>query len=198
MTVKRFAVSGVCIVTLALLMVACGDGDMSVADGKKTAAQNRRPVAEAYWQVYRSIGAQMMQRSRGIGRFGDCSGIDGKASVRYQINNSLLDENSKETGTQYMARLRAKLSSSRWKLEPTKKDVYAKRVKGVQVQFRLLHRSSSGQSALVALLFESECTNVGKAKGVILDAYDGQASDEYDFSEASAAPIPSGFPGREG
>jgi hypothetical protein len=186
---KRFAASGACVVTLALLMAACGDGEMSTADGKKAAEQSRRPVAEAYWQVYRSIGAELMQGSRGIGRFGECSGGDGKASVRYQIDNSLFDEKSGETGAQYVAELRAKLASSRWKLEPAGKDVYAKKVQGVQVQLRLLRH------ATVTFLFESGCTAVGKAKGVILDAYDGQASDEYDSSKASAAPVPNGFPG---
>ncbi|MCX5050281.1 hypothetical protein [Streptomyces sp. NBC_00474] len=193
MTMKRLVASVACVVTLALLTVACGDEEMSVPDGKKAAQQSRRPVAEAYWQVYQSIGAKMMQGSRGIGRFGECSGSDGKASVRYQINNSLFDENSNEPGTQFVARLRAKLANSKWKLEPKGENLYAKKIGGAQVKFQLLHQPS-GHSAIVALLFGSGCISVGKAKSEILDAYKGQASDEYDFSDASAAPIPSGFP----
>ncbi|WP_405671023.1 hypothetical protein [Streptomyces sp. NBC_01530] len=166
---------------------------MSVSDGEKAAEQIRRPVGEAYWQAYRSIGTEMMQGSRGIGRFGECSGSDGEASVRYRINNSLFDANSNEPGAQFVARLRAKLANSKWKLESKGENLYAKKIGGVQVKFQLLHQPS-GHSAIVTLLFEGGCISVGKAKSEILDAYKGQASDEYDFSDASAAPIPSGFP----
>lgn len=193
---KRFAASGAGIAALALLMAACGNSEMSVAEGKKAAEQSRRPVAEAYWQVYHSIGKKMMQGSRGVGRFGECSGNDGKASVIYQIDNSIFDEDPSETGPQYVAVLRTKLASSGWKLESAGKNVYARKAKGVQVELQLLHQSS-GQPATVTFLFTSGCTSVGKAKAVILDAYKGQASDEYDSSDASAAPVPSGFPGSD-
>jgi hypothetical protein len=170
---------------IASSTAACG-GPMSVSDGEQAANQARRPVAETYWKLYRSLDGAVNQTD-GRGGFIACPDQH-KNSVIYKIYYPFFATSPKEPQKQLTATVRTRLSRIGWNLRPSSEHVYSGSKNEINVQLREIVVDASGAQA-DALYVQSACTDVGDAQGVI-----SRSSDQYRESDAASAPVPTAFP----
>jgi hypothetical protein len=179
-------------VLLAVTVSACSSGSdrPSEADGKKAANETRRPVAETYWRLYRSIGNAAFT-TRGDGSFARCEGND-QDLVRYTVR-TILDsrdsKGSKETAEQLTTAVAARFASVGWEMSQGLHRTVTKN--GVKAE--LLPSEFSGDTATVAFQVQGKCVDVGAATDKLLDSYDSN-TDIYDSAKKDAAPVPTTFP----
>ncbi|MGY6024967.1 hypothetical protein [Streptomyces spinosirectus] len=179
-------------VLLAVTMSACSSGSdkPTEADGKKTANETRRPVAETYWRLYRSLDDAAFT-TRGDGSFARCEG-DGQNLVRYTVRTILDSRNSKgskETGEQLATAVATRFASAGWQMSQGLHRTATKN--GIKAE--LLPSGFSGDTATVAFQVQSKCVDVGSATDKLLDSYSSH-TDIYDSAKKDAAPIPTTFP----
>ncbi|WP_405563278.1 hypothetical protein [Streptomyces sp. NBC_01180] len=187
---KRTGLLCVSIAALASVLSACGGGGANAADGKKDAERARRPVAESYWKIYRAIGEEGMTAS---GRFTECTGGDVDKSAMYEIYSPLTEGAQKVGDAEFLASLKNKLSGAGWNLRASGKNAYSAKAHDVTLVLVFLQREAD-QGPRFSLWTRSACTPVGNAKKDLLRDYGSQSSDKYDPKDASASPVPTGFP----
>ncbi|WP_328331776.1 MULTISPECIES: hypothetical protein [unclassified Streptomyces] len=187
---KRNGLICVSVAALVSLLGACGGDATSAADGKKAAERARRPVAQSYWKIYRASGATGQVA---FGRFTECTDRNAKNSSMYEIYAPIIEGDKKESDAEFLASLKSKLSAAGWDLRSSGKKAYSSTVHGVTLVIVPL-KGEAGQGPRASLWTRSECIPVGNAKKELLHDYGSQSSDKYDPKDASASPVPTGFP----
>ncbi|WP_327667177.1 hypothetical protein OHN37_26670 [Streptomyces sp. NBC_00485] len=181
----------VAVLVLVPFAAGCGEGGMSVADGKRAANEARQPVGKTYWKVRNSLIDKVYTTS-GAGGFTECADKNAKDSLLYAIDEPLSGKSKRQTDEQFVEAVKNRLNSVGWRLKPVGNKIQSAEKNGIKVQLRLLDRS--GDEALAVLVVQGECAKVGQAKGDIIGRYSGKAEDEYRSSPASPTPVPTTFP----
>ncbi|MGY6024968.1 hypothetical protein [Streptomyces spinosirectus] len=177
------------LLVISIFAAGCGDGGMSVSDGKRAADQSRQPVAETYWKLHNALGDQFYL-TLGVGGFTDCADKNAKDSLAYIVDEPVEGKSEKQTDEQFVAMVNSRMSAVGWQLKPAGDKTQSATQDGIEVQLHLLNRTT-GDGAFARLVVRGKCTNVGPAKGEIFDSYGGSKRDEYRSSSASPTPIPS-------
>lgn len=177
------------LLVLSICAAGCGDGGMSVSDGKRAADESRQPVAKTYWKLHNALGDQFYL-TLGVGGFTDCAEKNAKDSLVYIVDEPVEGRSEKQTDDQFVAMVKSRLSAVGWQLKPAGDKTQSAMKDGIEVQFRLLKRIT-GDGASARLVVRGKCTNVGQAKGDVFDSYGGSKRDEYRSSSSSPTPIPS-------
>ena len=177
------------LLVLSAFAAGCGDGGMSVSDGKRAADESRQPVAKTYWKLRNALGDQFYL-TLGVGGFTDCADQNAKDSLVYIVDEPFEGKSEKQTDEQFVAMVKSRLSAVGWQLKPAGDKTQSAMKDGIEVQLRLLNRTT-GDGALARLVVRGKCTNVGQAKDDVFDSYGGSKRDEYRSSSASPSPIPS-------
>lgn len=182
------------VVVATFLVSACSgsSGGISAADGKRQAGELRKPVANVFWQLYNSIGDTAFAASAD-GVFTACEGS--KSSMGYTVVTTLHSKEGERdkaaTQESLAAVIAEQLDRAGWLLSPSNGLPRSLSKKGIKVA--LEPPRFTGSSASVQLKVQSKCADVGAAADELKKDYAG-GSDIYKGSQASAAPIPTGFP----
>jgi hypothetical protein len=192
MTRRGFLLPAAVVLVFVTFTAGCSDGGMSVTEGRKAAKQARQPVGKTYWKLRSSLVGRV-HTTYGTGSFADCADRNIKNSLRYFIDEPFTAKSEQQTEEQLVAMVKSRLSDVGWKLKPAAKNVQSAEKDGIKVQLQSFDKTS-GERALGRLYVWGECTNVGQAKGDIVDDYSGSSPDKYESSSASPTPIPTTFP----
>lgn len=159
-------------------------------DGKKIANDARRPVAETYWHLYRSIGDAAFTTSAD-GWFTRCARSE-QNLVRYTVV-TVLDSRDRtgkrETEEELYAAVAARFASVGWHLSQglhrsaTKKNVTAE----------LSPPPFSGNVATVQFQVSGKCMDVGAATDTLVNG-SGSETDIYRNSKKGVGSVPTTFP----
>jgi hypothetical protein len=170
---------------LLLTLAACSSG----TDGQRIANQARRSVATTLWQLYSSLG-NGYTKSGADGAFTQCGASSGN-SVAYTVHLLVGPRVGGTPPGQFLTALASHLNAVRWHLSQSGGTYRATRNSGAQVELGPPPPSLSETAA--SAVVKSTCTDVGAAATDIVTAYQNH-SDHYVASQASASPVPTGFP----
>lgn len=186
----RSRLTAILIAALSVLASGCGGGTVSASQGTSVAQARRAEVAKTYWRLYNSVGDSVI-KTDGTGNFVPCT-EPAAATIRYGIEVPFSGRTATQSDAEFARAMQQYFARAGYRLKATGNNAMTTHTGNVSVRFTMLRRLKSGPFA--SLTVESGCFDAGKAASGILQHYGGASGDDYPQSQASASPVPTGFP----
>jgi hypothetical protein len=136
------------------------------------------------------VGGGSVTKTDGFGNFTPCS-VPAGTTMRYGIEVPFQGRTAAQTGAQFASALEQDFTRAGYRLTASG-NAFTTRKGGVRVTLKPLGSVQSGPMASLTVV--TDCFNAGNAATGILQHYGGAHSDHYRASQASASPLPTGFP----